>query len=94
MTEVVIVLNSDEAVKAFSRGGNVTVGGELKMPACGREGANRQVVYQQLLDLSEPEDRYLLPSQTQLLCSVTLGQRVCLSLLEYVSSDFQVCSQV
>lgn len=28
MTEVVIVLNSDEAVKAFSRGGNVTVGGE------------------------------------------------------------------
>ena len=29
MTEVVIVLNSDEAVKAFSRGGNVTVGGKL-----------------------------------------------------------------
>jgi hypothetical protein len=29
LTEVVIVLNSDEAVKAFSRGGNVTVGGEL-----------------------------------------------------------------
>lgn len=28
LTEVVIVLNSDEAVKAFSRGGNVTVGGE------------------------------------------------------------------
>ena len=28
MTEVVIVLNSEEAVKAFSRGGNVTVGGE------------------------------------------------------------------
>jgi lipid-binding SYLF domain-containing protein len=27
ITEVVIVLNSDEAVKAFSRGGNVTVGG-------------------------------------------------------------------
>jgi lipid-binding SYLF domain-containing protein len=37
ITEVVIVLNSDEAVKAFSRGGNVTVGGEarpssLKLP--------------------------------------------------------------
>lgn len=29
ITEVVIVLNSDEAVKAFSRGGNVTVGGEF-----------------------------------------------------------------
>lgn len=29
LTEVVIVLNSDDAVKAFSRGGNVTVGGEL-----------------------------------------------------------------
>lgn len=28
ITEVVIVLNSDEAVKAFSRGGNVTVGGK------------------------------------------------------------------
>lgn len=28
LTEVVIVLNSDEAVKAFSRGGNVTVGGK------------------------------------------------------------------
>ena len=27
LTEVVIVLNSEEAVKAFSRGGNVTVGG-------------------------------------------------------------------
>lgn len=30
LTEVVIVLNSDDAVKAFSRGGNVTVGGELE----------------------------------------------------------------
>lgn len=30
LTEVVIVLNSDEAVKAFSRGGNVTVGGRPK----------------------------------------------------------------
>jgi lipid-binding SYLF domain-containing protein len=30
ITEVVIVLNSDEAVKAFSRGGNVTVGGEAR----------------------------------------------------------------
>ena len=29
LTEVVIVLNSDDAVKAFSRGGNVTVGGQL-----------------------------------------------------------------
>lgn len=28
LTEVVIVLNSDDAVKAFSRGGNVTVGGQ------------------------------------------------------------------
>jgi lipid-binding SYLF domain-containing protein len=41
LTEVVIVLNSDEAVKAFSRGGNVTVGGELKMPASAREEADR-----------------------------------------------------
>jgi lipid-binding SYLF domain-containing protein len=31
LTEVVIVLNSDEAVKAFSRGGNVTVGGEISI---------------------------------------------------------------
>ena len=83
---MVIVLNSDEAVKAFSRGGNVTVGGELKMPACGREGANRQVVYQQLLDLSEQEDRSLLPWQTPLLCSVTPGQRVGLPSLEKATS--------
>lgn len=38
LTEVVIVLNSEEAVKAFSRGGNVTVGGmsylDLSVPKC------------------------------------------------------------
>ncbi|KAK1925682.1 hypothetical protein DB88DRAFT_206347 [Papiliotrema laurentii] len=33
LTEVVIVLNSDEAVKAFSRGGNVTVGGGISAAA-------------------------------------------------------------
>jgi len=33
MTEVVIVLNSDEAVKAFSRGGNVTLGGGISAAA-------------------------------------------------------------
>jgi len=33
LTEVVIVLNSDEAVKAFSRGGNVTVGGGVSAAA-------------------------------------------------------------
>ena len=76
MTEVVIVLNSDEAVKAFSRGGNVTVGGELKKPASGREEADEQVVYQQQLDLLGQEDRSLLPWQIPLLCSDTLGQRV------------------
>ena len=30
MTEVVIVLNSENAVKAFSQGGNLTLGGELE----------------------------------------------------------------
>ena len=94
MTEVVIVLNSDEAVKAFSRGGNVTVGGGLWVSRDSEIEADRQVVYQQLLDLLEPEDRSLRPLQTQLQCSVTPGQRVCLSFLEYVSSDSQVCSQV
>ncbi|ORY31823.1 hypothetical protein BCR39DRAFT_525563 [Naematelia encephala] len=33
LTEVVIVLNSDEAVKAFSRGGNVTIGGGVSAAA-------------------------------------------------------------
>ena len=33
LTEVVIVLNSDEAVKAFSRGGNLTVGGGVSAAA-------------------------------------------------------------
>jgi lipid-binding SYLF domain-containing protein len=28
ITEFVIVLNNDDAVKAFSQGGNVTIGGE------------------------------------------------------------------
>jgi len=39
LTEVVIVLNSDEAVKAFSRGGNVTVGGkrDLHMVSSGTQ---------------------------------------------------------
>ena len=76
LTEVVIVLNSDEAVKAFSRGGNVTVGGELRVSANSKIEADRQVVSQQLLDLSEPEDRFLLPLQTPPLCSVTPGRRV------------------
>jgi hypothetical protein len=56
--------------------------------------ADRQVAYQRLLDLSEQEDRSLLPLQTQLLCSVTPGQRVCLPFLRCDSSDFQVYSQV
>ncbi|KAK6907714.1 SH3 domain-containing protein [Kwoniella mangroviensis CBS 10435] len=42
MTEVVIVLNSDEAVKAFSRGGNVTVGGGISA-AAGPIGTGGQV---------------------------------------------------
>jgi lipid-binding SYLF domain-containing protein len=33
LTEVVMVLNSDEAVKAFSRGGNVTIGGSISAAA-------------------------------------------------------------
>lgn len=33
MTEIVIVLNSEEAVKAFSRGGNVTLGGTVSVAA-------------------------------------------------------------
>lgn len=42
ITEVVIVLNSDEAVKAFSRGGNVTVGGGISA-AVGPMGTGGQV---------------------------------------------------
>ncbi|WWD18752.1 hypothetical protein CI109_103206 [Kwoniella shandongensis] len=42
LTEVVIVLNSDEAVKAFSRGGNVTVGGGISA-AAGPIGTGGQV---------------------------------------------------
>ncbi|GFZ50533.1 LAS seventeen-binding protein 4 [Saitozyma sp. JCM 24511] len=42
ITEVVIVLNSDEAVKAFSRGGNVTVGGGISA-AAGPIGTGGQV---------------------------------------------------
>jgi lipid-binding SYLF domain-containing protein len=34
ITEFVIVLNNDDAVKAFSQGGNVTIGGESE---CGRK---------------------------------------------------------
>src|SRR5215468_1603317 len=33
VTEYVIVLNTDEAVKAFARGGNVTLGGDLSVAA-------------------------------------------------------------
>jgi len=33
VTEYVMVLNTDEAVKAFSRGGNVTLGGEVSVAA-------------------------------------------------------------
>ncbi|WOO83340.1 SH3 domain-containing protein [Vanrija pseudolonga] len=33
LTEVVMVLNTDEAVKAFSRGGNVTIGGSVSAAA-------------------------------------------------------------
>jgi SH3 domain-containing YSC84-like protein 1 len=33
VTEYVIVLNTDEAVKAFSRGGNVTLGGDVSVAA-------------------------------------------------------------
>ncbi|TYJ58339.1 hypothetical protein B9479_000885 [Cryptococcus floricola] len=42
MTEVVMVLNSDEAVKAFARGGNVTVGGGISA-AAGPLGTGGQV---------------------------------------------------
>jgi lipid-binding SYLF domain-containing protein len=42
ITEVVIVLNSEEAVKAFSRGGNVTVGGGISA-AVGPMGTGGQV---------------------------------------------------
>jgi len=42
LTEVVIVLNSDEAVKAFSRGGNVTVGGGVSA-AAGPIGTGGQI---------------------------------------------------
>ena len=35
ITDFVVVLNSDEAVKSFSMGGNVTIGGESAyMPSC------------------------------------------------------------
>ena len=33
VTEYVMVLNTDDAVKAFSRGGNVTLGGDLSVAA-------------------------------------------------------------
>src|SRR5262245_66658397 len=33
VTEYVMVLNTDEAVKAFSRGGNVTLGGDVSVAA-------------------------------------------------------------
>ena len=33
ITDVVLILNSDESVRAFSRGGNVTVGGSLAVSA-------------------------------------------------------------
>jgi SH3 domain-containing YSC84-like protein 1 len=33
VTEYVMVLNTDEAVKAFSRGGNVTLGGDISVAA-------------------------------------------------------------
>lgn len=33
ITEVVIILNTDQAVKAFSRGGNVTLGGGISVSA-------------------------------------------------------------
>lgn len=42
LTEVVMVLNSDEAVKAFSRGGNVTIGGSVSA-AAGPIGTGGQV---------------------------------------------------
>ncbi|WVO14327.1 hypothetical protein L204_101959 [Cryptococcus depauperatus] len=42
LTEIVIVLNSDEAVKAFARGGNVTIGGGISA-AAGPIGTGGQV---------------------------------------------------
>jgi len=59
LTEVVIVLNSDEAVKAFSRGGNVTVGGRLSYAYGTENTADEQVGYPQLLDQSVLEGRSL-----------------------------------
>lgn len=42
LTEIVMILNSDEAVKAFSRGGNVTIGGSISA-AAGPIGTGGQV---------------------------------------------------
>ena len=77
LTEVVIVLNSDEAVKAFSRGGNVTVGGESWQDCLGRGLTGvRQVVSQLQRVLLAPEETYLLLSPTLHRCSAIAGQRV------------------
>lgn len=42
LTEVVMILNNDAAVKAFSRGGNVTIGGSISA-AVGPIGAGGQI---------------------------------------------------
>ena len=77
LTEVVIVLNSDEAVKAFSRGGNVTVGGESWQDRTWRGLMHgSQVVFPPLRAPLAPVETYLLLSPTPHRCSATAGQRV------------------
>lgn len=78
------MLNSDEAVKAFSRGGNVTVGGEhqsglkfLSDPQSGGVADRKQEVCLSQLDRSEQEETSprLLP--IPLPCSRIPEARVC-----------------
>lgn len=44
LTEVVVVLNSDAAIQAFSKGGNVTVGGESQFQSYIRSTADSHFV--------------------------------------------------
>jgi len=77
MTEVVIVLNSEEAVKAFSRGGNVTVGGQSNTKLSVVE-ADRQVAFPLPLGHSELAETSLLRSPIPPLCSPIPARKVSL----------------
>ncbi|WVR06612.1 hypothetical protein IAU60_003644 [Kwoniella sp. DSM 27419] len=66
-TEVVIVLNSDEAVKAFSRGGNVTVGGGISA-AAGPLGTGGQISSA----LANPAPMFSYSRSTGLFAGLTL----------------------